>query len=765
VKVLDFGLAKAVDDDADGASALNSPTVTAASVQDVILGTASYMSPEQASGRAVDRRTDLFAFGGVVFEMLTGRQAFAGATASHILAAVLTQSPDLAALPAATPAPIRTLLRRCFEKDRKCRLAHAADARLEIDDAIAGFGTAVVAVTPSIRRSVRALPWIVATAAIVAAALALRTGRGPAPASLHAAINAPDGWIIGDAFGVTTSLPTRTPMVFTPDGRALVMQASHDRTTQLVLRTLDRSDPRPIAGTENARLPFVSPDGKWIGFWSGNELRKVSIDGGDAIAICPLPAVRGPYGAVWTPDGSIVFGDESGRLMRVAATGGTPEPVSSEPPLRHRFVQPSLMPDGHRILFTDTSTEDATQARLMIQPLNGGGAREVLTAAVDGRVLPSGDLAFMRLGTLMTVAFDADRGIVRGEPTTVARVMQSGARGLNGADITAAGMYAVSNSGMLAFIRGGMIDPGTSSLIWLTKDGQASKAAPDSSAPPGRTLRAWLSPDGLRALVTLQTPLRRELAIVDWRRGVWTACADCQTPTGFAIWSPDGERVLLARDDAIVEHTLDGSRPDRAVVQESQRSLYPTGWLKDGRIAYLASIDATTSRTQEFEIKTIAPGEASGRVAVALARRDAAVSPDGRWVAYSSSREQGAGSVMVSAFPGPGARVQVSSGDAWNPAWSADGRTLYYVQFTPGAGVGALVAIDVTPGRTFVAGAPRELFRRADLVSCVPTRCYDVAPDGRFLTREVSSVARETAAQIELVVNWAPARDKNGILR
>jgi serine/threonine protein kinase len=281
VKVLDFGLAKAMDPaGASRANAMNSPTLSMHATQaGIILGTAAYMSPEQAAGKAVDKRTDLWAFGVVVLEMLTGRQAFGGETTSHVLASVLKDEPDWSTLPTDTPTPIRRLLRRCLDKDRKRRLADAGDARLEIDEALATPSpvdgvAAHLSVAPRSQWS-RAVPWALAAALIVAVALGgtLWSGLDRArPTPVYASLDAPADHVLGED-DVFVSLPTRTPMVFTPDGRSLVIQAARAGKPQLFLRSLNRPDARPIAGTDDARGPFVSPDGKWLGFWSADEIR------------------------------------------------------------------------------------------------------------------------------------------------------------------------------------------------------------------------------------------------------------------------------------------------------------------------------------------------------------------------------------------------------------------------------------------------------------------------------------------------------------
>ena len=764
VKILDFGLAKAMDPaGASSANAMNSPTLSMHATQaGIILGTAAYMSPEQAAGKAVDKRSDLWAFGVVLLEMLTGRQVFAGETVTHVLASVLKDAPDWTGLPVQTPAPIRQLLRRCLEKDRKRRLDSAADARLEIEDALSAPAAAgqVIASRPA---RTAALPW--ALVALLAAAIGGLWWSGAGRRSstdIYAAIDGPGDHVIGEDDPVA-SLPTRTPMVFTPDGRALIIQAAHAGRPQLFFRALDRAEPRPIAGTDDARVPFVSPDGQWVGFWTAGTLQKVPIEGGAPTTICPLKATLGPFGASWGSGDVIVYGDEaSGRIMRVSAAGGMPVPVTAPPQLGRRHVEPLLLPDGKRILFSDVSIrQDTGGSRLMVQSLDGNDARQVIASASDGRLLPSGHLLFMRLGTLMSVPFDAARAEPRGDAVVaMGGVMQSGLRARVGADNTAAGMFAVSSLGTLAFLRGTLTGADVHPMIWTTRDGRSSSAEPTSGAPAGRRGPSRISPDGSRAIVMLDTPSGRQLWLADWKRDAWIACGECQSDAGTGVWSQDGARLLLGQNDGIVAHAIDGSTPDQILVREAGRRLVPFSWLRDGGVVYESSPDQASS-----EIKVLEAGGHAGRVEVALGLGFAPeVSPDGRWLAYESPRP-GAGEnvreIVVQAFPGPGSRVQVSAGGGFNPVWSRDGRTLYYLG-APGKGGGASVMMEaeISAGSVLSVGKPRELFRRPESQRC-GGRCYDVSADGqRFLLRDRTTAPRVSVSRMDLVSNWTAGLKK-----
>jgi Tol biopolymer transport system component len=770
VKVLDFGLAKALGPAAasEAAAALaNSPTVTrpALTERGVILGTAAYMSPEQAAGQAVDKRSDLWGFGVVLLEMLTGRRVFAGPDVVHVLAAVLKSEPDWTALPAETPPAVRRLLRRCLEKDPKRRWRDIGDARLELDEAASPSdrddAVAVISgTTPVVPAWRRALPWALAASGLAAALVFLllwspwRPALGVTP--VYSTVDAPADYVLGDDAGL--SLPTRTPMVFTPDGLALIILGAHGGKTQLFLRRLDHPDAQPIVGSEGAHVPFVSPDGRWVGFTADGVLQKVPIEGGTPTTICPLTVLLGPDGAAWGGNDVIVFGDDRlRRIMRVQAGGGTPVPVTAQAPSGRRHVTPFLLPDGKRVLFSDVSTHDANDANLMVQGIDGGEARLVLRGATDGRLLPSGRLAFMHLGKLLTIPFDVTRAEVSGAAVAeMDHVMQSGLRAKAYANNTGAGMYAVSNQGAVAFIRGDVAGGEGNSLWWETPDGRSLSAETASGAPTGNRISMRISPDGSRAAMTVITATRWELWVVDWARHVWTQCTDCEVIRVQAVWSPSGRQLLLSRGDALLVHAFDGGASDREVLREPGHELDPGLWLRDGRIIYLSKdVDGTGSA-----IKVLEPGASAGTTVVPLGR-DPDLSPDGHWLAYESARPDRDANVYVRAFPGLGTEIQVSAGFGINPAWSADGRTLYYIGAHDPSG-GAVFGVDLAAaGGTMTAGQPRELFPRPTAGGCAPTRCYDFSQtEKRFLFGNPSDVRRPSVTRLELTQNWPPALPK-----
>jgi eukaryotic-like serine/threonine-protein kinase len=754
VKVLDFGLAKVLDPPATSGDAMNSPTLSArATRQGVILGTAAYMSPEQAAGKGVDRRTDLWSFGVVLMEMLTGRRVFDGETVSHVMAAVLKSEPDWGALPADTPASVRRLLQRCLEKDRRRRLDSAADARLEIDDA-----SELAAVTGRVSRRTAA-SWsavalgFLAGGLLTSAAFGLRrpAGADGGRAPTYAEIEVPSGYVLGEDDTLVT-LPLHTPMVFTPDGHALIIQAARDRKPQLFVRSLSNRDALPLAGTEGARAPFVSPDGKWVGFFSKSELRKVPIEGGEPTTVCQWASGLGPNGVSWAGD-VILFADEgSSRIMRVSASGGTPVAVTTKPPTPRLHVTPFFLPDGKRFLFADVSRIDLADSHLMIQSLEGGAPREVVSDATDGRILPSGHLVFMRMGSLMSVGFDMSRGQATGDPVVAMRdVMQGGLRVRAGANHTGAGMFAVSSRGDVAAIRGGVVGGEGNRVIWMTPDGRSSPAEPTSGAPEGGRLVPRLSPDGSRFVVAVITALRREIWLADLSRNAWSVCTECgaSSLTRFgASWSADGRRLLFeAGNDSVVERRIDGSAPERILIREPNRVLMPGEWLADGRIVYLSAPPSSAS-----DIRLLESGADVGRSIAA--GRSPAVSPDRKWLAFVSG-QAAQSNVFLQSFPESTTREQVSAGGGADPAWSVDGKTLYYLHAKPEGGF-VMMAVSVKTSPELVVGAPRELFASPN-VPCAGIRCYDLAPDGRFLLVDHQARPIAAATRMDLILNWASA--------
>jgi serine/threonine-protein kinase len=486
VKVLDFGLAKALEPVAGGTDATGSPTITSPAMMTgvgVLLGTAAYMSPEQARGQAVDKRSDIWAFGCVLYEMLTGRRAFEGEDVADTLAGVLRGEPDWRALPSDIPTNIRTLLRRCFRKDRRQRLGDAGAARLEIED-VSGPSPPTEAGLVANRRQ-RAL--VAGLAVLIGAAVAgiavwnLRPGGDPPEVSRVLLSVAPAEQLAVAAMSAVFGRPTRTAMAMSPDGRYVVFNATRDGKRELYLRPLDRLEATRIPGTEGSDSPFFSPDGQWVGFWQGDlraeaigELKKVPVSGGPAVTLCKTPPL---YGASWGSTHTIVFAHAAGGLWRVSADGGAPQALTrldtGKGEYSHRL--PHLLPEGNDVIFTiQKALNRWDDAHVAVRSLVTGEQRVLIEGAADARYVRTGHLVYARMGTLMAVPFDVTRLEVAGGPRGIVDdVMQSVNSG-SGIQDTGAAQFSVSESGSLVYVPGGIFPDRETSPVWVDRSGNTT---------------------------------------------------------------------------------------------------------------------------------------------------------------------------------------------------------------------------------------------------------------------------------------------------
>jgi eukaryotic-like serine/threonine-protein kinase len=767
VKVLDFGLAKAMEPlsaSAAAAALVNSPTITnpaALTGAGVILGTAAYMSPEQAKGRGADRRSDVWAFGVVLYEMVTGHRPFKGDDVSETLAFVLTRQPDWMALPVATPPLIRRLLRRCLEKDRTRRLADMADARLEIDDAMsAPYADAPVAASTS--RTRERLAWasallLVGLAAVAMVAWATRPVSIPLETTRTIMSVAPTGETSGAnplEQRVGGARPTRTAVALSPDGKTLVFGAIWGGRQQLYARAMDELSAIPMSGASGGSSPFFSPDGQWVGFGAGGELRKVPLSGGPAVTLCKAASL---YGASWGSDGTIVFATaRNGGLWRVSAAGGTPEALTTLQPGEYSHRLPHMLPGGHAVIFTiskGANLWDDTQ--IVVRSLDTGKQTVLVTGGSDGRYVSTGHLVYVRLGTLMAVPFDPVRlAVIGGATGVIDGVMQAANRNLSDVDNTLAAQFTVSDTGALVYLTGGAVAAAERSLAWVDRQG-TSQALP---APPRPYFVPRLSPDGQR--VAVSTRDIRQVWSYDIARGALSpVTVDGQS--NYGIFAPDGKRVVFRSGAAGGEDNLywkaaDGSGPvDRLTT--SARSQTPASWTPDGTtLAFVEEGDSTGFF--QFDIWVLSAGDRKTRAVIHTAANEMTpeFSPDGRWLAYVSN-ESGRHEVYVQPYPGPGERHLISTNGGEQPAWSGNSRELFYVQggsYNSG-GVTTLMSVTVATAPAFVAGTPAAVFESADLLTAWG-RSYDVAPDGRrfLITLNRALPANLPPAQMILVQNW-----------
>jgi serine/threonine-protein kinase len=764
VKVLDFGLAKLAEAPAaSGAVGLSqSPTITTPAMMTgmgIILGTAAYMSPEQAKGRPADKRSDVWAFGCVLYEMLTGKRAFEGEDVSDTLAFILTKEPHWDELPATTPRPIRTLLRRCLEKDRRRRLDSAADARLEIEEALTLPSAADEAAAQPARASRQQRTLAIASIAFVAGVMLTTLVVGPprrsagdgSPAVARSFISvAPADQLLGVSPAERTRVPhrpSRTAIVWSPDGQQLVFSALRGETQQLYLRALDRLDATPIVGTNNSESPFFSPDGLWLGFWQGGELKKIPISGGPAVPICKTPAI---FGASWGPNYTIVFARPYEGLWQVSANGGTPQPLTSldvkQGEVGH--LLPHILPDGKAVLFTIQKSEfrwDNTQ--IVVRSLVTGAQTKLIDGGADARYVRTGYLVYARLGTLMAAPFDlAHLTLTGGAVGMEDGVMQAVNVLLRSLD-TGAAQFSVSGSGALVYVPGGMFPDTARSLVWVHWTGTIQPLA----IPPRAYMGPRLSPDGKR--LTLFTITDRNVWVYDRLRGTLTKLTT-DGQNAAPIWTRDGGRLIFDSTTVgapnLFWKPFDGSgAAERLTTSES--SQVPGSLSPDKTLAFVQS-DPTT----KFDIWTLSLTDHDRTprpfLQTTANERWPDFSPDGRWLAYASD-DSGRDEVYVQPYPGPGPRHSISAQGGTQPAWAPNGRELFYTVPDPNARTGKMMAVDVALTPTFTAGVPRPLESVVQITS--PTRGYDVSADGRFITvREIERSPEPPPAHMVLVLNW-----------
>jgi WD40 repeat protein len=736
VKVLDFGLCKALE---RGAAAAVSgwpslPVKPDETGIGVLLGTPSYMSPEQARGKAVDKRSDVWAFGCVLYEMLTGRRAFDGENTTEVLVQIIEREPDLDVLPPSTPAPVRRLLRRCLEKDRLKRLPDIGVARIEIDDAQASSGALDSSAKPAapVRGHAR-LAWIVA--ALIAASVV-----GPLVYSRFRS---------AESLLIRASIPLAEPLDFgvqqpsfavSPDGTRLVYRTGGGGP--LHSRLLNETGSSVIAGTEGAVNPFFSPDGKWLGFFAGHALKKVAFAGGAVVTIARLPSnvgAQGFRGAAWADDGTIALASSTGAgLFGVSDQGGEPKPLTTidrnANEAAHRW--PHFMPGSRAILFTvkATNLQSFDDAQIVARSLETGEQHPVAQGD-SAQYLPTGHLVYARAGALYAVRFDATRLAVTGAPVKVAD-------GVITHPESGGAQVAISRTGTLVYAAGGS---GTAerSLLWVDRSG-AARPVTDRQAP------FWwprISPDGRRIAVVIDAAFSK-IWVLDVERGTFTRASQLAGDQDRAAWMPDGVHVTFGADTVgsgavrLFSDAIDGTGTATLLFDGSE-SPSPLSWSPDGRWLLYRQISATTG--QDVWVFSAADRTSTPFLQSASNELSATFSPDGRWVAYASD-ESGRAEVYVRPFRGAGRRSQVSIDGGTAPVWSRNGRELFFAKGD------TLFTTAVTVGASFKSGAVQRLFSGPYSFDAVTVN-YDVAPDGqRFLVPRTP--VHSPPRQLELVLNW-----------
>ena len=762
VKVLDFGLAKAMDPAAAATSTAGSlaPTITTPAMTQVgvILGTAAYMSPEQARGKPVDQRADIWAFGCVLFEMLTARRPFAGDEVPDVLANVLARDPEWHALPAATPPAVRRLIARCLTKDPRERLHHIADVRLELQEALAPPGADDV--TGTVARPPKPISWVMPAAIVGIGALAAGLVAGAIlwrqpPAAVSAVRltmdTAPADQITTGS--VLTMLPAggRPALAWSPRGQTLAFIGTRLGTQQIYLRDLTSGEAKLLDGTQGAQIFAYSPDGEWIAFVTGGELRKMRVSGGPSARICAANLVTG---LTWGRT-RLVFTTRY-QMFDISPDGGTPRAF---PEAGKKPSNPFLLPGEKALLYTEHGKPFTSgDEQVMMLRLDAEAKPQVLLSeAADARYLSTGHLAFIRQGTLFVVQFDAQTLTVRGSPVAaVSNVAQSAAAWFAD-DLTMTGQFAISPEGALAYVSNPSVSLPTSDLVRVNRKGDVTVLG-----APANTYRERVdvSPDGATLAVTVQSTTDVRLFLYDMARGTLAPAFAQQAArdTIRPVWSANG---LIAMQ----VYRLGGSHlallsADRTSVVEEpllpQNGLAPSSWLRRGD-ALIGHRDGDL-----WVYKASASGDKFERLTNTAAQERYPVwSPDGTWLAYASD-VSGRDEVYVQPYPGPGSPILVSTTGGRAPVWNPMGRELFYTEpagSAPGEPSGRFRLIAVPMADPARPGRPQQLFEALNAVlpldGCASTACYAVSPDGQsFYTLQLRPREIPRVTSLRLILNW-----------
>jgi Tol biopolymer transport system component len=743
-KLVDFGLAKTSAPARGGR--LSTDLQTAAGI---VVGTAPYMSPEQINGEEVDARTDVWAFGCVLYEMLAGREAFRGHTVPEVLATVLRDEPDWNALPGSLPPQLLRLLQRCLRKEPRDRLQHIGDARLELIE----LGEELPASgTVRARRTPGAFPWAAAAAAALAiVALALLLGpwrQRPEPRALRLSLELPRGLTLANEYN--------PPFAIAPTGSPLVLVGAEDGKMRLHVRSLDDLTTRALPGTEDARQPFFSPDGRWVAFFADRKLKKVPLGGGASIPICEIGS--NPRGGAWAPDGTIVVAaSQSSGLVRVPDGGGRPSALTTLDFARgeasHRW--PEVLPGGRWVLFSAAiEGESYDEARLEAVSLTNGERRPVLSRAAFGRYAASGHLLFVRGGRLYAVAFDPNRLETRGTPETVLD-------GVRYEPQNGAAHVAVSASGALVYGPGLPTSP-EHYLAWLDREGRLTRIV---ETP--RTFREpRLSPDGRRAAVVIGTAAESDLWLVDVNVGTLSRLSFGLSPHR-PTWTPDGARITVGAEKdgswRLLTMSAEG-KGDANVLCTGPHRIYPNDWSRDGRRLVFQENRPDTGwdlRILEVDAAGRSVGPPRSLAASPFHESNAALSTDGRWLAYESDEVDAVVQIHALSFPDGGHRLRVSTGGARWPVWGRDRELTYrdtshhrILTATLREKDGDLL-VDAIHDAVRADGASSPSLAR--IVITVNGARFDVDPaSGRLLVLETSAVSVEPPlSRPVIVLDWA----------
>jgi serine/threonine-protein kinase len=755
VKVLDFGLAKALEqgqgagigDRGSGGRGVRlqpdislSPTITSPAITQagLILGTAAYMSPEQARGKAVDKRTDIWAFGCVLYEMLTGKRIFDGEEVSDTLAAVLRGDPEWAALPSTVPPGVAAMLRRCLEKDPRRRLHDIADAEILTEEVARAHTSPRQNVQPAMTR------WPVLIAAGVAlliaggavAALVMRQTR---EAAAPARIERFDLVMPRDAAFVRN--PPGHNVAISTDGSQIVYHVQTAGAWQLALRRLDRLEQALLPGTEQAIFPVFSPDGTQLAFVSRRRLVRIPVSGGPSTRIMELSA--DPIGLSWDTDDELVFAERGNGLFRVSAAGGKPERIAAPDTAKGErdFAAPQVLPGGGAILFTIVPVDGtANQARVAVRTLATGVNTILVDGAGPGRYLPTGHLLYHKAGTMIAAPMNVETLSI-GPSTPMQEEVVAKVTMLDGASVN----FGFASDGSLIYVPGAVTEP--QRLIWVNREGDHLKPITEQRLLGPRYPR--LSPDGRRLAVTIGPGNEGQIWILDLSGASQPLKLTFKAHNTHPIWSPTGTHIVFQSTVLgprnIFRLPGDGSRLEPERLTNNTNSQFPATWYGDDLI--FREVGPTNT---QLMLLPMAGTDRKPRplFGTEFFEDEAAFSPNGKWIGYVTD-QTGSPEVVVRPFPGPGSPTRVSPGGGHDPVWSRDGKELFYQN---GGRLMSAGVIAWEPALRLMP--PRQLFDGGFVPYFTGTpRTYDVAPDGRFVMIEPNDEARP--ASLVLIKNWA----------
>jgi serine/threonine protein kinase len=737
VKILDFGLAKAYVGDQENMSPMDSPTISAAATQQgVILGTAAYMSPEQARGKPVDKRADIWAFGCVLFEMLTGQAAFQGEDVTEVLAAVVKSEVNLDLLPDNIHPRVRELLSRSLLKDQKKRYGGIGEAQYEIEQVLSDPSGVLVQPVTQVKPKKKlrvGIPWVAAITilGITFAGVAVWYLKPSTPTQVMRF----DYELPQDQQFSSLEYPS---IAISPNGKHIVYSTPEG----LCLRSTDELTAKLIAGTEGSTSqPFFSPDGKWIGYFSVGDvkMKKIDINGGAPVTLCD----KAPYGANWATDSTIIFGQLSGNIMRISSSGGVPESLAEMKNMVVLF--PQMLPDEKTVMFTTMPPR-----RIIVQSLESGEQKE-LFAGYGGRYISTGHIVYglENNNNLFAVPFDLNKLEVTGGAVPIVEGAISPLQ------------CAFSDSGTLVYIPGGVsgVQSNRYTLVWVDRSGNEETI----SAPPRDYIHPRISPDGNSVAFSLGTGENRDIWIWDFVREIMTRLTINESNENTPLWTPDGQQIVFASDregmDDVYLQRADGTNNVERLVSEPVISIWPQSWSSDGKTLITSDWNAQGG-LNIGALLIDGDRERTFLLQEDYAETQPRVSPDGRWMAYVSS-ESGESHIYIRPFPDLNqGKKQVSASAGKSPLWSPDSRELFYRGIGPDAG--AVLAVSLESEPTLKLGNPKILFRGSYAMNTNLGGVYywDIHPNGKkFLmikppgTPDDESVT-DNPRKINIVLNW-----------